>query len=58
MKVKSALCTSNVPAVLTSDRQAIEAGTRIEYTKIIFRNGEHHLVLADKKTVPAVFFDF
>jgi hypothetical protein len=55
--MKKAICVSSVPAVLSPYKQEIQIGQLIEYKKEIFRNGEHHYVLADKNVVPSIFFD-
>ena len=55
--MKKAICVSSVPAVLSPYDQEIQIGQVIEYKKEIFRNGEHHYVLADKNQVPSIFFD-
>ena len=55
-KTKTATCISRVPAILSPTRQEITIGAQVEYSKIIFRNGEHHLKLASGGQVPAVFF--
>jgi hypothetical protein len=55
--MKTATCISAVPAVLTDDNVRVEVGTVVDYKKVAFCYGEHHLVLADNKQVPAVFFD-
>lgn len=55
-QLKTAACTSSVPAVLSPTGKRIEVGEVVEYQKIIFRNGENHLVLPGRKQVPAVFF--
>ena len=55
--MKKAVCVSSVPAILSPYDQEIQIGQVIEYIKEIFRNGEHHYVLADKNQVPSIFFD-
>ena len=55
--MKKAVCVSSVPAILSPYDQEIQIGQVIEYKKEIFRNGEHHYVLADKNQVPTIFFD-
>ena len=55
--MKKAVCVSSVPAILSPYDQEIQIGQVIEYKKEIFRNGEHHYVLADKNQVPSIFFD-
>lgn len=55
--LKKATCSSTVPKVLSPTGAEITVGTILEYSRVVFRNGEHHLVLGDnKKQVPAVFF--
>jgi len=58
MPRKEAVCISCVPACFSPTAAPIESGQKLEYTKIIFRNGEHHLVTPNKKQVPAAFFDY
>ena len=55
--MKKAICKKTVPAILSPYNQEIQLGKIIEYKKQIFRNGEHHYVLADKKQIPSVFFN-
>ena len=55
--MKQAICVSKVPAILSPYQKDIEVGQIIEYKKEIFRNGEHHYVLADKNQIPSIFFD-
>ncbi len=55
--LKTAVCTTSVPAILSPTAAIIAVGDKVTYTKIIFRNGEHHLVLSDGKQVPSVFFN-
>ena len=55
--MKQAICVSKVPAILSPYQKEIEVGQIIEYKKEIFRNGEHHYVLADKNQIPSIFFD-
>ena len=55
--MKKAICVSSVPAILSPYDQEIQIGQVIEYKKEIFRNGEHHYVLADKNEVPSIFFN-
>lgn len=52
-----ATCSSQCPAFLSPTGVVIEQGDVVEYTKIIWRNGEHHLVLPNGKQVPAIFFE-
>lgn len=56
-KAKTATCTTRVPACLSPTGQAIEVGEVMEYKRIVFRNGESHIVLANGKQVPDCFFD-
>ena len=56
--IRRATCTSAVPESLSHNGKPIVAGTTIEYSRIAFRNGENHLVMADKSQVPACFFVF
>ena len=55
--MKKAICKTTVPAILSPYNQEIQLGQIIEYKKQIFRNGEHHYVLADKNQIPSVFFN-
>ena len=55
--MKKAICIRQVPSILSPTNQDIEIGEIIEYKKEIFRNGEHHYVLANKSQVPSIFFD-
>jgi hypothetical protein len=55
--MKQAICVRKVPAILSPYKKEIEVGQIIEYKKEIFRNGEHHYVLADKNQIPSIFFD-
>ena len=55
--LKTAICESRVPAVLSPSGQEIQIGDELKYKRIVFRNGENHLVLADGKQVPHVFFN-
>lgn len=52
-----AVCESRVPAILSPTGKAIEIGDEVKYKRIVFRNGEYHLVLDGGKQVPHVFFD-
>jgi hypothetical protein len=56
--MKTATCTHTVPAVLSPTGAKIEKGATLNYTCVLFRNGEHHLVLMSGKWVPSIFFDF
>ena len=55
--MKKAICVSSVPAILSPYKKEIQIGQVIEYKKEIFKNGEHHYVLADKNQIPSIFFD-
>ena len=55
--MKTATCDMKVPAILSPTGEAIEVGTTLNYKRTKFSNGEDLLVLADGKTVPAIFFD-
>ena len=55
--MKQAICVSKVPAILSPYKKDIEVGQKIQYKKEIFRNGEHHYVLADGNQIPSIFFD-
>ena len=55
-KAKVAVCKRAVPACLSPTKQPIGVGQKVEYTKIFFDNGEHHLKLANGDRVPSVFF--
>jgi hypothetical protein len=55
--LKTAICVTSVPAILSPTGSDIAVGDKVTYTKIIFRNGEHHLVLTDAKQVPSIFFN-
>lgn len=54
---KFAVCESRVPAILSPTGKLIEIGDKVEYKRIVFRNGENHLVLDGAKQVPLVFFN-
>ena len=54
--MKTAICVRPVPAVLSPTKQAIGIGEKLEYVKIFFDNGEHHLQLTNGDRVPSVFF--
>lgn len=56
-QMEKAVCVSSVPAILSPYDQEIQIGQIVEYKKEIFRNGEHHYVLADGNQVPSIFFD-
>ena len=56
--MKIAICLRTVPACLSPTNQQIEVGEKLEYTKIFFDNGEHHLKLPNGDRVPSVFFDW
>lgn len=55
--MKKALCISRVPSVLSPSNEEIKIGEVMEFSKEIWSNGEHHLILGDGKSVPSVFFD-
>jgi len=56
--MKTAICVRPVPACLSPTNQSIGVGERLEYTKIYFDNGEHHLKLPNGSSVPSIFFDW
>lgn len=56
--MKTATCVREVPAILSPTNKPIGVGERLEYTKIFFDNGEHHLKLANGDRVPSIFFDW
>jgi hypothetical protein len=56
-KMKKAICVRQVPSILSPTNNDIQVGEIINYKKVIFRNGEHHYVLTDKKQVPSIFFE-
>lgn len=56
-KLKQCKCTTAVPAALSHTGRPIEKGSVVEYTRVIFRNGEHYLQLPSGKFQIAVFFN-
>lgn len=55
--MKKAVCTIAVPECLCPEGKRITEGDIVSYVRISSWNGEHHLVLEDKSTVPSIFFD-
>ena len=54
---KQAIVIKEVPAILSPTRTVLPVGTVIDYLQERFWNGESHYILANKKTVPSIFFD-
>jgi hypothetical protein len=55
-KLKVATALRTVPASIAGGVEIL-TGTTVEYTKIVSRFGEHRIMLADGKLLPAIFFD-
>ena len=54
---RQAKAIKEVPAILSPTRAALPVGTVIDYLQERFWNGESHYILANKTTVPSIFFD-
>jgi len=54
---KQAIAIKEVPSILSPTREVLPVGTVIDYLQERFWNGESHYILANKTTVPSIFFD-